>query len=100
MRFGTWEFFITLHIICIFYVIVYLSTGESGIEAFNEEARARNICISATEKIPHSANDAKFDQVIVNLRNKNKGNARVVILFLRVEDAKWVVNDTFMLVAL
>ena len=67
---------------------IFILTGESGIDAFNEEARARNICIATTEKIPHSANDKKFDDVIQNLRRKNRGSARVVILFLRVEDAK------------
>lgn len=60
--------------------------GESGIDAFTKEARARNICMAATEKIPHSSTPQTFDAVIASLRKKP--NARVIILFLRVEDAK------------
>ena len=60
--------------------------GIMGIDSFQREARARNICIALSEKIPHSANELTFDSLISNLMKKSI--ARVLILFLRVEDAR------------
>ena len=60
--------------------------GEAGIDAFQKEARARNICIALGEKIPHSSTPETFETVLQNL--KKKDTARVIVLFLRVEDAR------------
>ena len=59
--------------------------GENGIYSFQTEARARNICIAISEKIAQKATPVDFENIIWAL--KRKPNARVVILFLRVEDA-------------
>ncbi|RWS30089.1 metabotropic glutamate receptor-like protein [Leptotrombidium deliense] len=59
--------------------------GDSGMTAFLREARARNICVAINEKIPHSANDTIFDQILQSLLKKS--NAKVVVLFLRMDDA-------------
>ena len=79
--------------IVLHYNWTYVSTvasegdyGEQGIYSFQYEARARNICIAVTEKIPQSSNDATFDNIITSL--KRKPSARAVVLFLRVEDAR------------
>lgn len=64
--------------------------GESGISYLHQEARAKNICIATTEKIPAKSNAHTFDTIIHNL--KIKANARVVVLFVRVEDAKRLLN--------
>lgn len=58
--------------------------GDSGMAAFVREARARNICIAINEKVPHSATKINFDQILDNL--KVKSMARGVVLFLRAED--------------
>lgn len=60
--------------------------GILGIDSFQNEARSRNICIALSEKIPHSATLSTFDDVITNLLRRPV--ARVLVLFLRVEDAK------------
>lgn len=59
--------------------------GELGIEAFQHEIRARNICVAIAEKIAQSAKEAQFDYIITRLLEKRM--ARVIVLFLRVEDA-------------
>ena len=60
--------------------------GQSGIEFFQNEARARNICISTSIKIVSNSNMATFDNAIKELYSKE--SAYVVVLFLRVEDAR------------
>ena len=60
--------------------------GESGIDSFNEQARARNICIAVAEKVSQSAKEKDFDDIISRLLQKP--NARVIVLFLRGEDAR------------
>ncbi|XP_055353329.1 metabotropic glutamate receptor-like [Paramacrobiotus metropolitanus] len=60
--------------------------GQKGIEMFMKEARARNICIAAAEKIPFSPNMELFDEIIKNLRAKKK--ARVVVVFVKQEHAQ------------
>lgn len=62
--------------------------GDSGMTAFQKEARARNICIAVNEKVPHSATVDTFDQIYQNLMQKS--NARGVILFTRAEDSRGV----------
>ncbi|KAL3853232.1 hypothetical protein ACJMK2_016788 [Sinanodonta woodiana] len=71
------------------YVSTVASEGEygvSGIEYFQQEASAKNICFAATLKISAKSSKAEFDSVINHLL-KNK-HVKVVILFLRVEDAR------------
>ncbi|XP_038054376.1 metabotropic glutamate receptor 3-like [Patiria miniata] len=60
--------------------------GESGIYEFTKEAGLRNICIARSEKILRSADSQTYDNIITRLRRKQ--NARVVVLFTRVEDAR------------
>ncbi|RWS06043.1 metabotropic glutamate receptor-like protein, partial [Dinothrombium tinctorium] len=60
--------------------------GDSGMTAFLREARARNICVAINEKVPHSANETVFDQILKSLMKKP--NAKVVVLFVRMEDAR------------
>uniref|UniRef100_K7FZD7 Metabotropic glutamate receptor 2 n=1 Tax=Pelodiscus sinensis TaxID=13735 RepID=K7FZD7_PELSI len=76
-----------------FFNWTYVSTvasegdyGETGIEAFELEARARNICIATSEKVGRSMNKKTFDSVIKALLQKP--SARVVVLFTRSEDAR------------
>ena len=75
------------------YVSTVASEGEygvSGIEYFQREARARNICLAETQKVSSNPTPAEFDDIIDKLSRKN--NAKVVILFLREEDAKGLLN--------
>lgn len=60
--------------------------GEMGIDSFRQECRHRNICIAVSEKVPLNADASRFDEIIGRLKVKTM--ARVVILFLRVEDAR------------
>ncbi|XP_041349875.1 metabotropic glutamate receptor 3-like isoform X2 [Gigantopelta aegis] len=64
--------------------------GESGIDQFRQEARARNICLAATVKIPGNSNNKTFDYVVNELLLKTK--ASVVIVFVRVEHAKGLLD--------
>ncbi|XP_075430332.1 metabotropic glutamate receptor 2 isoform X2 [Ascaphus truei] len=76
-----------------FFNWTYVSTvasegdyGETGIEAFEQEARARNICIATSEKVGRSMNKKTFASVIRALLQKP--SARVVVLFTKIEDAR------------
>lgn len=76
-----------------FFNWTYVSTvasegdyGETGIEAFEQQARARNICIATSEKVGRSMNKKTFDGVIKALMQKP--SARVIVLFTRSEDAR------------
>lgn len=76
-----------------FFNWTYVSTvasegdyGETGIEAFEQEARARNICIATSEKVDRSMNKKTFASVIRALQQKP--SARVVVLFTKIEDAR------------
>ncbi|XP_069500139.1 metabotropic glutamate receptor 2 isoform X3 [Ambystoma mexicanum] len=76
-----------------FFNWTYVSTvasegdyGETGIEAFEHEARARNICIATSEKVGRSMNKHAFEGVIKALMQKP--SARVVVLFTKIEDAR------------
>ncbi|KAM3869811.1 metabotropic glutamate receptor 3 [Diretmus argenteus] len=60
--------------------------GETGIEAFEQEARMRNICISTSEKVGRSNVKKSYEAVIRQLLQKP--NARVAVLFLRSDDAR------------
>ncbi|KAG5835768.1 glutamate receptor, metabotropic 2a isoform X1 [Anguilla anguilla] len=60
--------------------------GETGIDAFQQEARARKICIATSAKVSRSMNRQSYEGVIRSLLQKS--NARVVILFTRSEDAR------------
>lgn len=62
------------------------SYGEYGIEQFHKDASERNVCIAIAEKVPSSADDNLFDNIIRKLLKKP--NARGVILFTRAEDAR------------
>ncbi|XP_048512295.1 metabotropic glutamate receptor isoform X2 [Athalia rosae] len=66
------------------------SYGEYGIEVFNREATERNVCIAAAEKVPSSADDRVFDNIIAKLMKKP--NARAVVLFTRAEDARRILE--------
>ncbi|XP_071961715.1 metabotropic glutamate receptor 3-like [Antedon mediterranea] len=61
--------------------------GEPGIDQFEREARARNICIAASETVPFVSNNITFDKIVKNLDNNN-AKARAVILFTRMDDAR------------
>ncbi|MFT7799317.1 metabotropic glutamate receptor 3 [Arapaima gigas] len=76
-----------------FFNWTYVSTvasegdyGETGIEAFEQEARLRNICIATSEKVGRSNAKKSYDAVIRQLQQKP--NARVVVLFMRSDDAR------------
>lgn len=58
--------------------------GDSGMTAFVREAKKRSICIAINEKVPQNADPAYFRYILHNLRSKP--NARGVVLFLRAED--------------
>lgn len=62
------------------------SYGEHGIEVFHREAQERNVCIATAEKVPSTADDQEFDNIINKLRKKV--NAKGVVLFTRAEDAR------------
>lgn len=62
------------------------SYGEYGIEVFHKEAQERNVCIAAAEKVPSTADDREFDNIIAKI--KKKSNAKGVVLFTRAEDAR------------
>lgn len=64
--------------------------GDSGMKAFIHEARARNICIAVNEKVPHSASDEQFNIIFEHLLTKP--NARAVVLFVRMEDARGILK--------
>lgn len=65
--------------------------GESGIDYFQQEARQRNICIATTVKIPTNSKSNTFSYLISRLLEKK--NARVVILFVRIEDATRILES-------
>ncbi|XP_043564408.1 metabotropic glutamate receptor 3-like [Chiloscyllium plagiosum] len=76
-----------------FFNWTYVSTvasegdyGETGIEVFEQEARARNICIATSEKVGRSMDQKSYDGVIKALAQKP--SARVVVLFTKSEDAR------------
>lgn len=77
--------------------------GETGIDAFQQEARARQICIATSAKVSRSMSRWSYDAVIRSLQQKS--NAKVVILFTRSEDARELLvaaarmNVTFIWVA-
>ncbi|KAJ3602175.1 hypothetical protein NHX12_029934 [Muraenolepis orangiensis] len=60
--------------------------GETGIDAFQQEARARHICIATSAKVSRSMSRWSYETVIRSLQLKS--NAKVVILFTRSEDAR------------
>ena len=60
--------------------------GDSGMNAFAKEAKKRNICIAMNEKVPQNADQNYFHQILANL--KAKPNAKGVVLFLRAEDSR------------
>ncbi|XP_044256877.1 metabotropic glutamate receptor [Tribolium madens] len=66
------------------------SYGEYGIEVFHREAQERNVCIATAEKVPSTADDHAFDNIIIKL--KKKVNARGVVLFTRAEDARRILQ--------
>ncbi|XP_078466710.1 metabotropic glutamate receptor 3-like [Lampetra planeri] len=76
-----------------FFNWTYVSTvasegdyGETGIEAFENEARSRNICIATSEKVGRLTSPDSYKGIVHNLMQKP--NARVVVLFMRSDDAK------------
>ncbi|KAI1905487.1 hypothetical protein AGOR_G00016710 [Albula goreensis] len=76
-----------------FFNWTYVSTvasegdyGETGIEAFEQEARLRNICIATSEKVGRSNAKKSYDAVVRQLLQKP--NARVAVLFMRSDDAR------------
>ncbi|KAJ8389999.1 hypothetical protein AAFF_G00111600 [Aldrovandia affinis] len=76
-----------------FFNWTYVSTvasegdyGETGIEAFEHEARLRNICIATSEKVGRSNAKKSYDAVIRQLLQKP--NAKVAVLFMRSDDAR------------
>lgn len=78
--------------------------GETGIEAFEQQARLRNICIATSEKVGRSnAKRSSYEAVIHQLLQKP--TARVAVLFLRSDDARELIaaaarlNASFLWVA-
>ncbi|KAI5093683.1 metabotropic glutamate receptor 2 precursor, partial [Silurus meridionalis] len=77
--------------------------GETGIDAFQQEARVRQICIATSVKVSRSMNRGNYETVIRSLQQK--ANAKVVILFTHSEDARELLvaaarmNVTFIWVA-
>ncbi|XP_030646025.1 metabotropic glutamate receptor 3 [Chanos chanos] len=78
--------------------------GETGIEAFEQQARHRNICIATSEKVGRSnAKRSSYEAVIRQLLQKP--TARVAVLFLRSDDARELIaaaarlNASFLWVA-
>ncbi|XP_036349549.2 metabotropic glutamate receptor 3 isoform X2 [Ochotona princeps] len=76
-----------------FFNWTYVSTvasegdyGETGIEAFEQEARLRNICIATAEKVGRSNIRKSYDSVVRELLLKP--SARVVVLFMRSDDSR------------
>uniref|UniRef100_A0A8C6P3Y6 Metabotropic glutamate receptor 3 n=1 Tax=Nothobranchius furzeri TaxID=105023 RepID=A0A8C6P3Y6_NOTFU len=93
-----------------FFNWTYVSTvasegdyGETGIEAFEQEARMRNICIATSEKVGRSNAKKSYEVVIRQLLQKP--NAHVAVLFLRSDDARELIaaaarlNTSFIWVA-
>ena len=60
--------------------------GESGMDQFEKERSARNICIAASEKIPYSPDPSTYALIISKLLRKR--TAKVVVLFTRDVDAR------------
>lgn len=82
-----------------FFNWTYVSTvasegdyGETGIEAFELEARARNICVATSEKVGRAMSRAAFEGVVRSLLQKP--SARVAVLFTRSEDARELLAAT------
>nr|KAF6420407.1 glutamate metabotropic receptor 2 [Molossus molossus] len=82
-----------------FFNWTYVSTvasegdyGETGIEAFELEARARNICVATSEKVGRAMSPAAFEGVVRSLLQKP--SARVAVLFTRSEDARELLAAT------
>lgn len=78
--------------------------GETGIEAFEQQARLRNICIATSEKVGRSsAKRSSYEAVVRQLLQKP--TARVAVLFLRSDDARELIaaagrlNASFLWVA-
>uniref|UniRef100_A0A8B9T0C8 Glutamate metabotropic receptor 2 n=1 Tax=Anas platyrhynchos TaxID=8839 RepID=A0A8B9T0C8_ANAPL len=107
---SRYDYFAPMSEILRFFNWTYVSTvasegdyGETGIEAFEQEARMRNICIATSEKVGRSMNKKTYDGVVRALLQKP--NARVVVLFTRSEDARELLaaahraNVSFMWVA-
>ncbi|KAH9510160.1 Metabotropic glutamate receptor 3 [Bulinus truncatus] len=64
--------------------------GEPGIDQFKVEAKSKNICIAADIEIPITATNATYEQVLKDLQEKHE--AKVVIVFVRTEDALGLLN--------
>uniref|UniRef100_A0A8C9PRL1 Glutamate metabotropic receptor 2 n=1 Tax=Spermophilus dauricus TaxID=99837 RepID=A0A8C9PRL1_SPEDA len=82
-----------------FFNWTYVSTvasegdyGETGIEAFELEARARNICVATSEKVGRAMSRAAFEGVVRALLQKP--SARLAVLFTRSEDARELLAAT------
>ncbi len=78
--------------------------GETGIEAFEQQARLRNICIATSEKVGRSnAKRSSYEAVVHQLLQKP--TAHVAVLFLRSDDARELIaaaarlNASFLWVA-
>uniref|UniRef100_A0A8C2HPL4 Metabotropic glutamate receptor 3 n=1 Tax=Cyprinus carpio TaxID=7962 RepID=A0A8C2HPL4_CYPCA len=78
--------------------------GETGIEAFEQQARLRNICIATSEKVGRSsAKRSSYEAVVRQLLQKP--TAHVAVLFLRSDDARELIaaatrlNASFLWVA-
>ncbi|KAI2796560.1 Metabotropic glutamate receptor 3, partial [Blomia tropicalis] len=69
--------------------------GDSGMTAFLREAKKRSICIAMNEKVPQNADGAYFKSILQNLRTKP--NARGVVLFLRAEDNRGLLEAAMQL---
>ena len=58
--------------------------GESAMDYFRDEARARNICIAVSVEIPQTADSVTYDEIVTEIMRKEK--AHVVIAFAKTED--------------
>ncbi|PIK35490.1 putative metabotropic glutamate receptor 3 isoform X1 [Apostichopus japonicus] len=79
--------------------------GEAGIDQFEKEATARNICVAESLEIPFNADENMYDSIIEFLKLNKK--AKVVVLFTTGHDAREILaafqrdntNHSFILIA-
>lgn len=64
--------------------------GDSGLNAFTREAKKRSICIAMSEKVPQNGDRYAFQSIVWNLHSKP--GARGVVLFLRAEDNRGILE--------
>lgn len=94
-----------------FFNWTYVSTvasagdyGEEGVKALKQALNARNICISIESIVPELSREVHFEEILKKL---GSSTAKVIALFLRVEDVTRLlqtaerlnITDTFVWIA-